>query len=48
MAVSAISGPTHAQQPPFQWSGSAWAAQAHAGLPDRFDFDWVALENASQ
>lgn len=46
MGVSAISGPTHQEQTPFQWSGTAWAAVPHDGLPDRFDFDWQEYANA--
>lgn len=36
-------GPTHDQQPPFQWSTSPFAHVPHAGQPDLFAFDWVLL-----
>ena len=40
--VSAISGPTHAQQAPFQWAAAPWTnGTSRLGVPERFDFDWV-------
>jgi len=34
------SGPTHDNQPPFAWS-QGWDSMPHAGLPDKYNFDWV-------
>jgi hypothetical protein len=42
--VSAQSGPTHDDQDFFQWSGSAWQNQIHAGQPDVFNFDFVEID----
>jgi len=41
----AISGPTHDDQPVFQWSQADPSVQEvpHVGQPDRFDFDWVVM-----
>lgn len=45
--VSAISGPTHADQEPFRWKGT-WADTPHRGHPDVFDFDWVSFPPQEQ
>jgi len=37
--VQGISGPTHAQQEPFSWTGS-YANISHVGQPLTFNFDW--------
>jgi hypothetical protein len=41
---SAQSGPTHDDQPVFQWSGSPWEGQIHLGQPDKFDFPFVEID----
>lgn len=49
-------GPTHTvrlynneydvqTQIPFQWSTSNFKNVVHAGHPDLFNFDWIALDN---
>lgn len=42
--VAAINGPTHDDQPVFQWSGSKWESQVHLGQPDVFDFEYVNID----
>eukprot|EP00455_Lapot_gusevi_P032362 TRINITY_DN3529_c0_g1_i3.p1 TRINITY_DN3529_c0_g1~~TRINITY_DN3529_c0_g1_i3.p1 ORF type:complete len:535 (-),score=171.08 TRINITY_DN3529_c0_g1_i3:144-1748(-) len=39
----AVCGPTHDQQPVFQWSTSPFQTLPHHGHPDRFDFDWTEI-----
>lgn len=41
----AISGPTHDDQPVFDWTQADLSVQKtpHVGQPDRFDFDWVVM-----
>lgn len=39
----AISGPTHQNQTPFQWSNDQ-NNDPHAGLPDIYNFDWLDYE----
>ena len=46
--VHAACGPTHDAQPVFSWSvagknSSVAKATSHVGLPDAFDFDYVAI-----
>lgn len=45
--VSAISGPTHADQEPFRWKGP-WEKTPHRGHPEVFDFDWVIFPPQDQ
>lgn len=41
---AAIAGPTHATQPPFDWSTEPrFAHLMHEGQPDRWEFDWVEM-----
>lgn len=42
--VVAQNGPTHDQQPVFQWSTSLFSQQLHLGQPDKFDFDFVDMD----
>ena len=43
--VSAISGPTHAQQAPFQWVTAPWTnGTSRLGVPEQFNFDWVEFQ----
>mmetsp|Transcript_26334 Transcript_26334/g.73628 ORF Transcript_26334/g.73628 Transcript_26334/m.73628 type:complete len:590 (-) Transcript_26334:224-1993(-) len=43
--VVVVSGPTHDDQPVFDWSRTSTLATmvSHVGQPDRFDFDWVVM-----
>ena len=43
--VHAVSGPTHAQLPPFSWSerDDVFASVSHVGQPDVFDFPWMVM-----
>nr|XP_039257523.1 putative phospholipase B-like 2 [Styela clava] len=41
LGMMAESGPTHDQQPVFEWSKSPYANVSHLGMPDRFDFSPV-------
>ena len=42
MKALAVNGPTHAQQPVFQWE--QWDRRArHLGQPESFDFGWEAM-----
>ncbi|XP_070572931.1 putative phospholipase B-like 2 [Ptychodera flava] len=43
-SMIAICGPTHDQQPVFQWSTSGFNNQSHLGQPDRFDFEQVLVK----
>lgn len=45
LRVHAVSGPTHAQLPPFSWTerGGAVANVSHIGQPDVFDFEWLDM-----
>lgn len=43
--VHAACGPTHSQQPVFSWS-TANSTASHVGLPDAFDFDYVAIPSS--
>uniref|UniRef100_H2Y3Z0 Phospholipase B-like n=1 Tax=Ciona savignyi TaxID=51511 RepID=H2Y3Z0_CIOSA len=36
-------GPTHDQQPPFQWSTSAFASASRYGMPDKYDFQPIKV-----
>ncbi|XP_039257816.2 putative phospholipase B-like 2 [Styela clava] len=36
-------GPTHDQQPVFEWSKSPYANVSHLGMPDKFDFSPVLI-----
>nr|XP_054749532.1 putative phospholipase B-like 2 isoform X2 [Lytechinus pictus] len=38
LSMIAVCGPTHDQQPPFQWSKSEFNQTLHLGHPDLFDF----------
>ena len=40
-----ICGPTHESQPVFKWSDWHGAPTPHAGQPDVFDFDWIAVQS---
>ena len=42
--VRAVCGPTTDGQPAFSWADSPWANVSHAGVPERFDFDWVVFD----
>jgi len=46
MKANIIAGPTHSNQPVFQWSESQpkFPNQKHYGQPDRFDFDWKEVQ----
>eukprot|EP00753_Platysulcus_tardus_P008372 PLAT15929.1.p1 GENE.PLAT15929.1~~PLAT15929.1.p1 ORF type:complete len:572 (+),score=269.22 PLAT15929.1:1758-3473(+) len=37
------SGPTHDQQPVFEWSNGDWNC-SHVGQPNRWDFGWVTMK----
>ncbi|XP_062501314.1 putative phospholipase B-like 2 [Corticium candelabrum] len=43
LSCLAVSGPTHDQQPVFQWSTSPFSNVTHLGMPDRWDFDAVTI-----
>mmetsp|Transcript_59846 Transcript_59846/g.106398 ORF Transcript_59846/g.106398 Transcript_59846/m.106398 type:complete len:640 (+) Transcript_59846:110-2029(+) len=47
LQVQAISGPSHQSLEPFRWKGDdgseLWADFPHAGLPDRWNFDYVQM-----
>lgn len=40
----AICGPTHQNQPPFEWTDT-FANSVHVGVPQKFDFEWVEIED---
>ena len=42
--VRAVCGPTTDGQPAFSWADPHWANVSHAGVPERFDFDWVVFD----
>ena len=42
--VRAVCGPTTDGQPAFSWADPRWANVSHAGVPERFDFDWVVFD----
>jgi hypothetical protein len=44
LAVTAQSGPTYDDQPPFVWSTSPFAGVPHVGQPDKWAFPWVTVE----
>ena len=46
--VRAVCGPTTDGQPAFSWADPRWANISHAGVPERFDFDWVVFDLPSQ
>lgn len=52
ITVQAISGPSHANQPVFEWikddDTEAWPGWPHTGQPDVWNFDWVQLTPAAQ
>lgn len=37
-----ISGPTHANQVPFEWT-EEWKNITHLGHPQKFDFGWLSI-----
>jgi len=39
LTANIISGPTTQGQPAFSWK--SWSNQAHRGMPDTFNFDWL-------
>ncbi len=43
LSMIAVSGPTHDQQPAFQWSKSDYKDLSHMGHPDIFAFDPVTV-----
>jgi hypothetical protein len=43
LSCLAESGPTHQQQPVFQWSTSTFNTLSHLGMPDRYDFNPVTI-----
>ncbi|GAM21619.1 hypothetical protein SAMD00019534_047940 [Acytostelium subglobosum LB1] len=46
MQVAAQSGPTHDQQPPFNWKDNNWS-YVHVGMPDEWKFPWVTITPSS-
>jgi hypothetical protein len=50
--VQAISGPTHVNQPIFEWEKDdgteAWPGWPHTGQPNVWNFDWVQMTPSSQ
>jgi hypothetical protein len=40
MRFEAVSGPTHDDQPVFEWNSVTSALAPHYGQPTRFDFSW--------
>jgi len=52
LAVQAISGPSHINQPVFSWTKEdgidAWPGYPHAGQPNTWNFDWVQMTPAAQ
>lgn len=46
LECDAVSGPTHAQNPVFEWTPAARAQAPHAGLPPRYDFDFERMQHA--
>ena len=43
-SMMAVCGPTHDDQPVFQWSKSDFKDLSHMGHPDVFDFDPIKVE----
>lgn len=52
ITAQAISGPSHMNQPAFQWikddETEAWPGWPHVGEPDTWNFDWVQMTPAAQ
>jgi len=50
--IQAISGPSHMNQPVFQWlkddGSEAFPGYPHAGQPDSWNFDWVQMTPSAQ
>ncbi|KAF2078187.1 hypothetical protein CYY_000477 [Polysphondylium violaceum] len=48
LTVLAQSGPTHDQQPPFEWSNGNWSAMYPTiGMPNTWDFGWVQFTDTT-
>ncbi|KAM9972578.1 hypothetical protein ACTFIR_011945 [Dictyostelium discoideum] len=48
LLVIAQSGPTHDQEPPFQWSSANWSnIYPSIGMPNLYDFGWVNFTDIS-
>ncbi|KAK5574496.1 hypothetical protein RB653_009749 [Dictyostelium firmibasis] len=48
LLVIAQSGPTHDQEPPFQWSDANWSnIYPSIGMPNLYDFGWVNFTDTS-
>jgi len=46
MACSIQNGPSHDNNPPFEWT-SDWNSVSHVGLPHTWNFDWVNVQYSS-
>jgi len=43
LACEAIAGPSHDDQPPFNWDDPLWKREAHDGQPTVWNFRWMRM-----